>query len=125
MRSRKGGVTWPTVTQVCRVNCGGQKDFLQIFYAKRRVAALYSCLCVCKSAEGGLDSVPASGRVFACDWFSGLLCVFFLSGTQAERPAAALRIPDVQESSQAKDISHLVEYLPSIHTTPVLISNST
>ena len=97
------------------MNCGGQKDFLQIFYAKETgIAVLYSCQCVYKSAEGGLDWVPASGRVFACDWFSGLLCVFFLSGTQAERPAAALRIPDVQESSQAKDVAHLVEYLPTI-----------
>lgn len=103
----------------------GRKTSFRFSMPKRLVAVLYSCLCVCKSAEGGLDWVPASGRVFACDWFSGLLCVFFLSGTQAERPAAALRIPDVQESSQAKDISHLVEYLPSIHTTPVLISNST
>lgn len=104
------------------MNVVGRKTAFRFSMPKRQVAVLYSCRYVC---EGGLDWVPASGRVFACDWFSGLLCVFFLSGIQAERPAAALRIPDVQESTQAKDVAHLVEYLPSIHTTLVLISDST
>lgn len=104
----------------------GRKTSFRFSTPKIWVAVPYSCRCVCQSAEGGLDWVPASGRVFAWDWFSGLLCGgFFLRETQTERPAAALRIPDVQESTQAKDAAHLVEYLPGIHTTLGLISDFT
>lgn len=33
VRSSKGDVIWLAVTQAWRVNCGGQEDFIQIFYS--------------------------------------------------------------------------------------------